>query len=325
MYIQLMCQSLPAQHGVRLSCEDGGIHHKSCIVHNERYSFSQSQSTAMPLFTAEVIHIDHITQSLANCLGVVLCSRRNKSSRYVSPDHGPSKMRIRKRNPGRSWTGGSWGRASVATFTIWGRGRHMNTTEASVQSNMLLQNGEETMTWQIDSDFSFFSPLSFVLTMLPSGRSNIPDAGRQLTLPSLMGGVTWAVAGASPLLPVMFCSYSLSCSSNSTIAGPGPVQTHGADLLRVMVAVQYWQATLSVTAGEMKAQTKSKLWACLHLENLEWQCWMSVNVLFRLHWSILLVIFGDTRISSGLTLSFSKNKRWPKGTWLQMRHQNRQQ
>lgn len=66
----------------------------------------------------------------------------------------------------------------------------MNTTEASVQSNMLLQNGEETMTWQIDSDFSFFSPLSFVLTMLPSGRSNIPDAGRQLTLPSLMGGVT---------------------------------------------------------------------------------------------------------------------------------------
>lgn len=118
--------------------------------------------------------------------------------------------------------------------------------------SMLLQDGEETMTWQMNSDFYFF----FLLTMLPSGRSDIPDAGRQLTLPSLMGGVTWAVAGASPLLPVMFCSYSLSRPSNSTIAGPGPIQTHGADLLRVVVAVQHWQATLSVTAGEMKAQTK---------------------------------------------------------------------
>ena len=124
-----MSQSSPAQHGVWLSCEDGGIHHKSCIVHNERYSFSQSQSTAMPLFTAEVIHIDHIAQSLADCLGVVLCSRRNKGSRYVSPDQGPTKMGIGERNPGRSWTRGSWGRASVSTFTIWGRGRHMNTTE----------------------------------------------------------------------------------------------------------------------------------------------------------------------------------------------------
>lgn len=69
-------------------------------------------------------------------------------------------------------------------------------------------------------------------------------------------------------------------------------------------------------------QRKSKLWACLSLsqqqQNLEWQCWMLVNMLFRLDWSILLVIFGDTTMSGGLNLSFSKNKRCPKAAWLQM-------
>lgn len=33
---------LPAQHGVGMSGEDGGIHHESCVVHDERDSFSRA-------------------------------------------------------------------------------------------------------------------------------------------------------------------------------------------------------------------------------------------------------------------------------------------
>lgn len=52
--------------------------------------------------------------------------------------------------------------------------------------------------------------INSLLTVLPCGRCDIPDAGRQLTLPSLIGGVTGTVAGAPPLLPVMLPSSSLS-------------------------------------------------------------------------------------------------------------------
>lgn len=65
--------SLPAQHGVGMSCEDGGIHHKSCVVHNERDSFSQSQPRSM-LFAAQVVHVDHIAGSLTHSVAVL--SRR---------------------------------------------------------------------------------------------------------------------------------------------------------------------------------------------------------------------------------------------------------
>lgn len=111
--VQYISKSLPAQHSVRLSCEYGRIHHKSCIVHNKCHSFPQSQSTAMPLFTAEVIHIDHIARSLSQGFGVVINSRRTQGPRHVSSNVG-----IGKRHPGRTWTGGSRGRASVTTFTV---------------------------------------------------------------------------------------------------------------------------------------------------------------------------------------------------------------
>lgn len=75
----------------------------------------------MPLFTAEVVHVDHIAQSLAQCLWVVVCSRRTQGPRDVSADQGPSRVGIRKGNSGRTRTRGSGGRASVATFTVCGR------------------------------------------------------------------------------------------------------------------------------------------------------------------------------------------------------------
>lgn len=315
MYIQFMSQSLPAQHGVWLSCEDGGIHHKSCIVHNERYSFSQSQSTAMPLFTAEVIHIDHIAQSLADCLGVVLCSRRNKGSRYVSPDQGPSKMGIGKRNPGRSWTGGSWGRASVATFTIWGRGRHMNTTEACCYKTEKKQwLGKWTLTF-----IYFFSPhhaaewekwhswcRASADSPLSHGRSHV--SGR------------WSVAVAPGNVLLLL---SLS-----------PLQQHHC-WPRPHTDSWCWPAACGGRSPTLTSHTVGHCWrdestnkesqSCEHVfhvakqqQNLEWPCWMLVNMLFRLDWSILLVIFGDTTMSGGLNLSFSKNKRCPKAAWLQM-------
>lgn len=70
------------------------------------------------------------------------------------------------------------------------------------------------------------------LTVVPSGRGNISNTGRQLALPPLVGGVPGAVAGASALLTVM-----LSCSaaiSRRPAAGPGPVQAHGATELRAV-------------------------------------------------------------------------------------------
>lgn len=150
-------QTLPAQHGVGLSCEDGGIHHKSCVVHNQRYSFSQPQSTAVPLFTAEVIHVDHIAQSLAQCFGVVVCSRSTQGPRYVSPNQGPSNVGIGERNPGRTWTGGSGGRASVTTFTVCGREKDTWTPVKQAVSQthayMLLRDGHKTMGGQLNSDF----------------------------------------------------------------------------------------------------------------------------------------------------------------------------
>lgn len=91
---------LPAQHGVRLSCENSRIHHKSCVVHNECYSFSQSQPTAMSFFTAQVIDVDHIRGSLAQNLGVVVTSRGSQGTRYVSY------VGMGKRNPGWTWAGG---------------------------------------------------------------------------------------------------------------------------------------------------------------------------------------------------------------------------
>lgn len=106
--LEPLSRSLPSQHGVRLSCEDCRIHHKSCIVHDQRHPFSQSQSAAMPLFTAEVIHVNHITGSLSQGLGVVVHSWRTQRPRDVSPGQGSS-MRIRKRNPGGSWAGGPRG------------------------------------------------------------------------------------------------------------------------------------------------------------------------------------------------------------------------
>lgn len=88
-----------------------------------------------------------------------------------------------------------------------------------------------------------------LLTVLPSGRGNIPDARRQLALSPLMGGVAWTIAGAPPLLfPVMFCS---SSSFSRTATGTAPVQTHGPDLRPLLVvAVQRWHTTL-LTCEEM--------------------------------------------------------------------------
>lgn len=57
-------RSVPSQHGVRLGGEDGGIDHKSGVVHDQRDSFSQPGATAMALFAAQLIHVDGIGQSL---------------------------------------------------------------------------------------------------------------------------------------------------------------------------------------------------------------------------------------------------------------------
>lgn len=96
----------------------------------------------------------------------------------------------------------------------------------------------------------------FLLTVLTSGRSNIPDARGQLALSSLVGWVTRAIAGAPPLFPVMFgSSFFSDPTGSSTAAGPGPVHTHHAEPLPgllLVAVVQHWQTTLLVTDGEMR-------------------------------------------------------------------------
>lgn len=89
-------KSLPAQHGVGLSCEDGGIHHESGVVHDERHPLSHSLPTAVGLFAAEVIHVDHVARPLAQNLGVVVPSERTQRTRYVPPDQSSSDVGVRE-------------------------------------------------------------------------------------------------------------------------------------------------------------------------------------------------------------------------------------
>lgn len=89
------------------------------------------------------------------------------------------------------------------------------------------------------------------LTVLPGGRGDVPDAGRQLALSPLVGGVPGTVAGAPALFAVVvsasFSSTSTSSPCTSTSlpgasgGGASPVQAHCADLLLLLllVAVQH--------------------------------------------------------------------------------------
>lgn len=89
----------------------------------------------------------------------------------------------------------------------------------------------------------------FFLTMLPGWGSDIPDAGCELALSSLVGRVSGAVAGAPPLLlSVMFCPSS---------ARPTPVQTHSAELPSLLtVAVHHRQTTLLLTDRGTRGHTE---------------------------------------------------------------------
>lgn len=92
-------KSLPSQHGVRLGGEDGWIHHKSGVVHDQSDSFSEPQATAVALFAAQVIHVDGIAHSL----GAVVCWRRTKGPGHVATERRSSTLGA----PWRAWTGRS--------------------------------------------------------------------------------------------------------------------------------------------------------------------------------------------------------------------------
>lgn len=97
------------------------------------------------------------------------------------------------------------------------------------------------------------------LTVLPGGRGDVPDAGRELALPPLVGGVPGTVAGAPALLAVVVPTSSScpgsssSCTSASlpgaSDSGASTVQAHGANLLLLLLLlVQRRQLTLLLAA-----------------------------------------------------------------------------
>lgn len=86
------------------------------------------------------------------------------------------------------------------------------------------------------------------LTVLPGGWGDIPDAGSQLALSPLVGGVPGTVAGAPALLAVVVSSCTPTSLPGASGGGAGTVQAHGADLL-LLDAVQHRQLTLLLTAG----------------------------------------------------------------------------
>ena len=97
--------------------------------------------------------------------------------------------------------------------------------------------------------------------MLPRRRGDVPDAGRELALPALMGGVPGTVAGPPPLvLPVVLRSSTstspLTASSSSSSTGRTErrracsVRTHAdaaGGMLLWVVMVRYGRATMLLT------------------------------------------------------------------------------
>jgi len=195
------------------------------------------------LFAAEVIHVDHVAGSLTQKVRVLVPYRRTKGPRYVSPNQSSSYMGIGMRNPGRTWTGGSGGRAAVSTLAVCGWEKEtMNFLNIWINTTKLF----------LQLKFALY----FLLTVLASGRRNIPDARRQQALPPLVGGVTRAIAGASPVLPVILSSSPLSAPAAGTTSGTRSVHAHGPDPLMLrLVAVRPWQTTL-LTLGEKRAHTQ---------------------------------------------------------------------
>lgn len=81
---------IPAQHGVGLRCENGRVHHEAGVVHDERDPLGQPEAAAVALFAAQVVHVDHVTQTRADSLGVVVRPRGKQRPGHVAGRRGPS-------------------------------------------------------------------------------------------------------------------------------------------------------------------------------------------------------------------------------------------
>lgn len=156
--------SVPAQHGVGLSREDGRIHHESGVVHDQRDAFSWPDGSSM-LFAAHVIHVHQLAQPLDHRAGVEVQSRRTYGPGRIASSY----VVVVLRNPGGTWAGGSGGGASIAAFTV---------CVSRAGSNMRRVSQKD---FSVSSDF---------LTVLSRWGGDISDAGCEPALSSLMGGVT---------------------------------------------------------------------------------------------------------------------------------------